>query len=338
MTRIGLATWLVVLMGASLSGLTLHGQSAQSNPGSYDREIAAARRLTGEKQFRKAIDVAERAIKRDANRWEAYAAAAEAYLGHGLMDDAIGMLQMALARAPQDKKGSIRELIEEVRKQSSRPAVASSATSAASAVVAPPQPKDMIARGIESIGGQEAIANVKTLVLQFTHTDKDGPSEMRHFILLPDAQRMELSKNGQISFVVVQNGGQAWTKFEREPAEVASYPAPDVWWDTVLNLASGKQKVDSFSIAGDEMTLSVGENDLILDLSTGLVRRTVARWTFQNVPYTRETTYGDYRRIQGLLWPFSRRSISTGIGNSTEVYTLVEFNRTLSPALFERLR
>jgi hypothetical protein len=337
MTRTRIAVWLFVLLSAALPGGSGHGQSAQPNSGSYDSELSVARRLTREKQFRQAIDAADRAIKLDSNRWEAYAAAAEAYLGEGLPDDAIGMLQLALARAPHDKKPPIRELIDEVRLRSSRPTAA--AAPSAPAAAAPPTAPDVIARGIATLGGAEAIANVRTLILMYTLSGKSGTSEFRQYIRLPDAERTELSDDGQGGMVFVHNNGSAWSKFSSDPAEATKYSAPVVWWDGLLNLANGTQKVDAVSVAGDEMLLRTGDNDLILDISTGLIRRMVTRWTYQGVPYSSETTLSDYRRVDAVLWPFVWRSTTTSpTGNATTVYTHVEINRPLSATLFDRLR
>src|SRR5438094_805133 len=79
----------------------------------YDQAIAQARQLLKDKKLKEAIVESERAIKLDDGRWEAYLTAASGYSGLGMFDDAIGLLQIALPRAPQDKKPAIREALQD---------------------------------------------------------------------------------------------------------------------------------------------------------------------------------------------------------------------------------
>jgi hypothetical protein len=82
----------------------------------YDDAIAKARALAAQKDFKAAATASEQAIQMDDKRWEGYIVAAEAYSGQHLYDDAIGMLEMALVRAPADKKPAVRDAISETRK------------------------------------------------------------------------------------------------------------------------------------------------------------------------------------------------------------------------------
>src|SRR4051812_20539697 len=84
---------------------------------SYDVDIAKTRTLVAEHKFAEAIDASEKAIALDSQRWEAYEILATAYAGQQLYDDAISMLQMALGRAPQEKKKQIRDELSQVRSQ-----------------------------------------------------------------------------------------------------------------------------------------------------------------------------------------------------------------------------
>ena len=82
----------------------------------YDDAVAKARALATQKDFKGAATAGEQAIQMDDKRWEGYVVAAEAYSGQHLYDDAIGMLQMALVRAPAEKKSAVRDAIGETRK------------------------------------------------------------------------------------------------------------------------------------------------------------------------------------------------------------------------------
>ena len=85
--------------------------------GSYDGHLAQARSLIGQQKFGDAVTEAEKAIAIDGQRWEGYVIAAKGYSSQTLYDDAIGMLQLALARAPEDKKPAVRDAIAECRKE-----------------------------------------------------------------------------------------------------------------------------------------------------------------------------------------------------------------------------
>ena len=91
---------------------------------SYEDLVAKARLLAAQKNFKDAVNAGEQAIQMDDKRWEGYVVSAEAYSGQQLYDDAIGMLQSALTRAPQEKKQLIRDAITETRKQLSAPQAA----------------------------------------------------------------------------------------------------------------------------------------------------------------------------------------------------------------------
>src|SRR5438874_899123 len=83
---------------------------------SYDDAIARARTLLSEKKAQEEVTISDQAIQMDEKRWEAYVTAASGYSAQQLFDDAIGMLQLALARAPQDRKQLIRDALTEARR------------------------------------------------------------------------------------------------------------------------------------------------------------------------------------------------------------------------------
>lgn len=113
-------------------------QSPAARPAasSYDESVAKARAFLKDNKFKEALEASEQAIKIDDKRWEAYVTAATAYSSQGLMDDAIGMLQQSLVRAPQDRKPLIRDAIAETRKAMAV-AAAQPATGATPAAAAP---------------------------------------------------------------------------------------------------------------------------------------------------------------------------------------------------------
>jgi len=122
MTRSG-SMRLVVLLASLCSGVGVVAQTRAQSP-TYNDLIAKARTLLADRKPQEAIEQSEAAIKLDDKRWEAYVTAASGYSAQKLYDDAIGMLQMALPRAPTERKQLVRDAITEARQLSSGGAVA----------------------------------------------------------------------------------------------------------------------------------------------------------------------------------------------------------------------
>ena len=104
--------WLLAALGLLL--LVSTGLPAQP---AYEDLVSRAGTLLREKKNQEALALIEQAIQLDEKRWEAYVLAASAYSAQQLFDDAIGMLQSALTRAPQERKQLIRDALAECRRQ-----------------------------------------------------------------------------------------------------------------------------------------------------------------------------------------------------------------------------
>ncbi len=144
--------WIVVL--CLVAGLIPALGQPPKPPASYDAMIARARTLIAEKKPQQAVAASEQAIALNQNRWEAYVTAASGYSAQQLYDNTISMLQMALGRAPDEKKQAIRAAIAEARRQlaaqSNPNPVVSPPSSAQAAPVAPTQAEIVLWKSIES--------------------------------------------------------------------------------------------------------------------------------------------------------------------------------------------
>jgi tetratricopeptide (TPR) repeat protein len=102
---------------------------------------------------RAALIASQDAIALNDKRWEAYVTAAGAYSSQNLFDDAIGMLQAALARAPEDRKPLIRDALATTRQAASAPPLQAAATapapSPAPATATPTQAEIVLWKSIE---------------------------------------------------------------------------------------------------------------------------------------------------------------------------------------------
>lgn len=97
---------------------------------SYEQQLARSRSALNAKQYKEAQIAAEKAIQLDPNRWEGYVLAANSYSAQLLYDDAVGMLQIALLRAPEDNKRLIREALADARKRVNSSPVPTKSTAA----------------------------------------------------------------------------------------------------------------------------------------------------------------------------------------------------------------
>ena len=102
-----------LVLSTSLFAQTAPAPSASAT---YEELIATARTLVKAGNASAALGASQRAASLDDRRWEAFLAAASAYSKQSLYDDAVGMLQAALVRAPEDRKPLIRDAIDEARR------------------------------------------------------------------------------------------------------------------------------------------------------------------------------------------------------------------------------
>jgi tetratricopeptide (TPR) repeat protein len=123
----------------------------------YNVHLSQAKSLITLQKYADAVTEAQKAIALDGQRWEAYVIAAKGYSSQKLFDDAIGTLQMALVRAPDDKKPLVRDAIADCRKEQNQGSTPSSpgATSAANtfptvAASAPTQAEIVLWKSIEN--------------------------------------------------------------------------------------------------------------------------------------------------------------------------------------------
>lgn len=144
----------ILLLGIFLS----FSSSAQNT---YDGHLTQAKSLITQQKYGDAVKVAEKAIAINGQRWEAYVIAAKGYSSQKLYDDAIGMLQVALAHAPDDKKPLARDAIAECRKEQNQGSGSTPGTQASNAATAlptastPTQAEIVLWKSIEDSGNPD---------------------------------------------------------------------------------------------------------------------------------------------------------------------------------------
>jgi hypothetical protein len=144
--------WTIVLalVGMNAAAQIAVGQAPAKNGLDYDAVIARARALLKEGKLKDALTSSEEAIALNDKRWEAYVTAASAYSAQQLFDDAIGMLQLALPRAPEDRKPLIRDALAETRRALLNPLPAAATASAPAGSPMPTQAEIVLWKSIEN--------------------------------------------------------------------------------------------------------------------------------------------------------------------------------------------
>jgi tetratricopeptide (TPR) repeat protein len=187
-----------------LSSLGLFAQSAQnpSDRTQYDQVVGRARQLLLDKKPKEAVAESERAIRMDESRWEAYVTAASGYTGMELFDDAIGMLQMALPRAPEERKSMIRDALRETRQAANRQTSSGAGTAQLQPPRDVPAPKPMAGTSVpaptqaevvlwKSIENSTAAADYEGYLKQYPNGVYAGVARTRLADLAQRAARAE---------------------------------------------------------------------------------------------------------------------------------------------------
>jgi len=119
---------------------------------SYDADVTAARDALRTGDANKAYSNCDAARKLEPGRFEAYIVCASALDRLQKTEDAIGMLQMALVNAPEDRKADIRSAIDKMR--ATRTVRQSPAREPANAPAAPTAQEIVLWKSIESSGSE----------------------------------------------------------------------------------------------------------------------------------------------------------------------------------------
>ena len=185
--KLCLTTIFSILLCSVASGRQTYASGQQT----YDDYLSQAKSLIAQQKYPEAVAETQKAIALNGGRWEAYVVAAKGYSSQKLYDDAIGMLQTALIRAPEDKKPAIRDAIAECRKELNPANVPSQASSvngetplSSSPETAPTQAEIVLWKSIEN---SSQIDDFKAYLTQYpngafvalakSHIDRLRPQE-----------------------------------------------------------------------------------------------------------------------------------------------------------------
>jgi zinc protease len=218
-----------------------------------------------------------------------------------------------------------------------------------------PEGKALAAKVIEAMGGEAKLAAIKALKENLTITQKtpqgDVPMQMETVIVFPDRLHAAMhTPNGSMNVVVtpdaaflvvpdgkVQNFPSAQKtetleQIKRDPLFIASHAKdPHVFFR-----AGGTEKVGSVDARTVDVNAAGAAIRWFVDPQSGQILKETYSTLTQTGPAQGETTLENWRTVNGVTLPFSRKNKQNGQDSSRAEITAIEFNPTVDPKLFEK--
>jgi hypothetical protein len=121
-------------------------------------------------------------------------------------------------------------------------------------------------------------------------------------------------------------------QIKRDPIFIASH-----WKDPNMFFhAAGTEKVGDVDTRIVDVSSAGASVRWFVDPKTGRILKETYRTLSQGQPAQGETDFDDWKPVNGLNLPFTRRNKQNGEDSSTAEYTSFEFNPTVDPKLFEK--
>ena len=232
---------------------------------------------------------------------------------------------------------------------------AASATASDEKKSSNPEGKALAAKVVQALGGAEKINGIKTLKAAFTLDQKNGPMtgpiQAESTILFPDHMKVDMTMpQGSFSMIItpasafVTSGGQvvqelppsrrdeSMEQIRRDFIYVAQHVSDPAFSFT----ASGTDK------SGDTPTAIVDVSGpgvamrWFVDPQSGKLIRETYKSMGPSGPADSETTFSDWRPVEGLNIPFHRANKQNGQDSSAAQFTSFQLNPQVDPKMFEK--
>ncbi|RNC82684.1 MAG: hypothetical protein ED559_13180 [Phycisphaera sp.] len=208
---------------------------------------------------------------------------------------------------------------------------------------------DILDRCVEAIGGEEAYRMHKSEMMSGTVSipalGVDGTIVVRRQATTKTLVTIELAGLGEVTQGT--NGEVAWSSEAGQPAKLLSGPQAD----SLINEANfygpveprktytSAKLVETVTFDGVEcykleLVTSWGAHQIgLFEVETGLHRKTSTRASAGSEVFTTETTYSDYRRVNGVKRPHKLIVNAMGIEQAIE-FDEIEFGAKFDKKLF----
>jgi len=215
--------------------------------------------------------------------------------------------------------------------------------------------KALAAKVVAAIGDEAKLAAIKAVKTELTLTQKtpqgEFPIQMEAFVVYPDHLHAEMQTPGgtmnivvtpDIAFMAMAGAGvrdfpasqkaETLEQVKRDPIFIAAH-----WKDPNMFFhADGTEKVGDVDARIVDVSSAGASVRWFVDPKTGRILKETYKTLSQGQPVQGETDFDDWKPVNGLNLPFTRRNKQNGQDSSTAEYTSFEFNPTVDPKLFEK--
>jgi len=218
-----------------------------------------------------------------------------------------------------------------------------------------PEGKALATKVVVALGGAEKINSVKSLKSAFTLEQKTGPMpgqiQAESTIVYPDHMKVDMTmQQGSFSMIIsptaafVTSGGQVVQELppSRRDESMAQlrrdliYIAQHVSDPAFTFSASGTEKSGDLSMAVVDVSGPGVDMRWFVDPQSGRIIRETYQSMGRSGPENTETTFSDWRPVEGLNLPFHRANKQNGEDSSTSQFTSVQLNPQVDPKVFEK--
>jgi len=207
---------------------------------------------------------------------------------------------------------------------------------------------EIVAKNIAAKGGEAKLKAVQTLRQTGTITIQGQTAQVTTLSKRPNLSRQEINIMGQ-TITMAFDGEKAWMlnpMVGPEPMEIPAEQVAMIKDQTDIDgpLMDYKSKGSTVELVGLEdaggkkafhlrvTRKSLPPADLFIDATTYLDLKTVTTIPGSG---TMETAFSDYRTVDGMMVPFSVKSVAAGMTVSEMKVDKVEFNVTLPADAFK---
>jgi zinc protease len=218
-----------------------------------------------------------------------------------------------------------------------------------------PQGKALAAKVAQALGGEAKLQNVKALKSDFTVTQQGDPMQgtiqAESTIVFPDRVKVDLqTPQGNFSMVATPDAAfvsAAGMGVQDLPSSRKNESLEQIHRDLVYITQHVNDPAFSFAASGAEKSGNLDTTIVevsapgvslrwFVDPQTGKVVRETYKAMGQSGPVDGETSFSDWRDVEGLNLPFHRDNKQGGQNSSSVQFTSIQLNPTVDPKIFEK--
>ena len=218
-----------------------------------------------------------------------------------------------------------------------------------------PEGKALAAKVAQALGGEEKLKTVKATKASFAVTQVGGPMQgtthLDTTVVFPDHLKADVhAAQGDLAIVVTPESGfmsAAGMGVRDMPSSQKSESMEQIRRDPVYLAQHADDPAFSFTAEGTEKSGDI--DTAIVDVSgpgvtvrwfvdsqSGKIVRETYKTLGRSGPVDGETSFSDWKTVDGLNLPMHRDNKQNGQNSSSVQYTSIQLNPTVDPKIFEK--